>query len=277
MVNEYNTYILETLFTFLPWANFIIPMMLVLTYILNKSLRALGRSVEVLFILILGGLILTLFIPIEYVEIANIFPIMEQGFSPILTAAFYCNFSVGDFFVHIMLLGRFKLEKNSHLKIFNYAFYANILIFIFYIVFFAVFGITSTNQSLAIGDLPLFAAFHASVGRIGWITINLWSITSIFQAGMLLSLSLKCFNYCFSSKHKYFGVTIIVLIVFSILQIIHSNTPVAINIATHPVFVSIYAAVQVGIVVIMYIAGTFVRKKNKGSSYVEFNKKIFTE
>lgn len=277
IINEYHTYLLETLFTFLPWPFYIIPLILLLAYIVNKSLRSMGRSVEVLIILILTGLILTLFIPIEYVEISNIFPVLEDGFGPIFTAAFYCSFSVGDFFVFVVLLGKFKVEKNSHIKLFNYALFANVLILVFYVIFFAVFGITATNQSLAIGDLPLFASFPSSVGRIDWITINLWSITAIFQAGVFLSFGLECFNTCFSVKGKYVGVVVIMILVLGALQATYSNIPVIVDIVTHPVFASINFATQAGIASLMVLATLLALKKNKRSNYVRYHQKIYTE
>ncbi len=272
VIKTYDNYLLEVLFSHLPVLYYIIPLLLLLAFIMGKSLRALGRSVEIFIILIVVGLVFTLLIPSSNVEFINLLPILENGFGPVMSSGFYCSFSVGDFFILFMLLGNFKLEKKAYKKIFNYALFADILVMLFYIVFYAVFGVLAINESLAIADLPLFISFPSSVGRIDWITINLWTITLIFQSGFLLSCTLKCFNYTFNLKGKAVGIGCVLTMVYLLGYVIIPNLSSVIELTTHPIFASVIVSLQMIFPIIFLIAGGFKKEKND-----KFAKKVFSK
>jgi len=272
LIKEAHKYILDELYNYFSWELFIIPLLLVLAFIMSRSLRSLGRSIEIFFIFILIGILLTVFIPAQYIDIFYILPIMDSGLDSIFKASFYCSFSIGDYLVLLMLLGNFQLQKNSHKIIFSYSVFACLVVISFYIIFYSVFGVFATNQVIAIGDLPLFASFSSSVGRLDWITINLWIIALVFQMGVLLSFSLKAFNKCFSLETKTFGIIFILSIVLFAMYYLYLNLSQAIALVTTPQFNTVNIIVQFIYPLSILISTIFERRKN-----VKFNKKIFSK
>ena len=85
---------------------------------------------------------------------------------------------------------------------------------IFYIIFVAMFGDISVNQGLAISDMPLHSNITSAISRLDWIIIIIWSITLIFQAGALFSMSCACLTESFKFKNKYIPAVAIIVSIF---------------------------------------------------------------
>ena len=136
-------------------------------------------------------------------DFSNLLPIFSKGSLGIPESLLYCNFSFGDYFVLLMLMGRVDLKTKSRKKILWYATITNFLVVLFYIIFVAMFGDISVNQGLAISDMPLHSNITSAISRLDWIIIIIWSITLIFQAGALFSMSCACLTESFKFKNKY--------------------------------------------------------------------------
>lgn len=272
LLKELHHYLLNTLFNNLNFLYFLIPIILVASFIMSKSLRALGRSAEIFFPLVLFTLVFTLIIPYGYVDIANLLPFMENGVHPILDASMHCSFSTGDFFIFFIIMGNVKLEKNSYKKIFNYALSATIFVVVFYIVFFAVYGDLGYLSIVAVGDLPFFSSFPSSVGRVDWITINLWMIAVIFQTGVFLHCGVTCFNQTFNFKHKTSGLVIIISLMVGFLFAYYLNLTILIEQITSYWFSVINILLQTGL--FLSIFAGFIFQKKRGPFDVQ---KVFSK
>ncbi len=214
IVKETHNYFNETLFENISWWFFVIPMLLLIFFIIIKDLKTISRSVEFFFWLIAAGIVLTILVPIKTVDFSNLLPIFSKGSLGIPESLLYCNFSFGDYFVLLMLMGRVDLKTKSRKKILWYATITNFLVVLFYIIFVAMFGDISVNQGLAISDMPLHSNITSAISRLDWIIIIIWSITLIFQAGALFSMSCACLTESFKFKNKYIPAVAIIVSIF---------------------------------------------------------------
>lgn len=264
IIKEHHNYILEVLFTFMPWQAFVVPMLALMVFIMNRSLRAIGRASEIVLPVVLIGVFFTCAISIEYFEVSNLFPVLEYGLKPVLTSAFYSNFTTGDFLLLLMLLGRFKEERGAYKKILNYGLFATGIVIVFYIIFFGVFGNTVVKQSLAISDLPLFATFPKHIGRLDWITINIWTIILMFQTGVVLTFALHAFNKTFGLKRKTTGIAVIIAIIFVGSYVLFLNLADAIEIVTSAKFNIAIVVFEITAILILVLSSFKTKKVRYG-------------
>jgi hypothetical protein len=197
---------------------------------------------------------------------------MENGFIPVLEGAGRGTFVSGDTIVLFLLLGSFRMEKNSYRTIFAYIVISAVLIFTFYVFFFAVFGNLGFGYVLAVGEMPLFASFPSTVGRIDWITINLWTIAELFQIGVLSSFSKFSFDKSFGIKNEKSGIYVVAAIMAVYVLVSNLNLSSLTDVVTSYTFNVVQIVFLLSLPVSLLIA-IILKKENR----VEFNKKIFTK
>lgn len=273
LIMETQNYLVETLFTNLEWHIFLIPLLLLMAFIMSKSLHALGRSAEVLFYAIVVVLLITLVIPIQFMDLSNLLPFMDNGFKSVMKGGFYGSFSTGDYVVFLMLMGKFKQEKNANKTIARYAIAGVLTVTAFYVVMFSVFGSLGVNQTLAISDLPLYVSFPTRVGRLDWITINLWTVCLIFQTGVALTFGLYAFSKTFTIKSKGVGIGIIMSLITVITYLLYLNLPLAVEIVAHPVFCTFHLTYITAIPILAITTQVKFKKRRR----YEKTKKIMAE
>ncbi len=272
LVKEFHHYLLNTLFSELQFLYFVVPLLVFVTYFMSRSLRAIGRSAEIFYPIVLFALSVTIVLPYKYLDVTNILPIMGNGLNPVLTAAMRTSFSTGDYFVFILMMGNIKIEKNTYSKLFRYVLFGAGIVFVFYIIFSILYGDLSFGSIMAVGDIPLFASFPSTVGRIDWITINLWTIVALFQAGVLLSFASQCFVQTFQLKKKWISISTINAIMLVLLYLFFLNLTIAIEIVTSNLFGQITILFQALIPVLLFV-GTVIKKENGVAIY----KEVFTK
>lgn len=107
-MKEIQNFLIQLLFEHISWWKFALPIIALLIYILNKSFRTFARSVQFFYMFIFVGATITLILPIQEVRFFNLFPIMGEGFLPIIKGSFHTCFHFIDFFVLLILMGRVK-------------------------------------------------------------------------------------------------------------------------------------------------------------------------
>lgn len=264
-IKEFHYFLVNTLFSDLPFYFFVFPLIVMCVFLMNSSLRSLGRSSELFFPLVLIALIITLIIPNNYLSFANLLPILDNGIGHVLEACFRGSFSAGDFIIFIFLMGNIEYTKNSYKKIFRWAVASSFMVILFYTIFIAIFGNISVGSIMAIGEIPLFASFPSAVGRVDWVTINLWTIAALFQIGVLLNFALFSFNYVFNAKNKKLGITIISFILITIIYFVYLDLANVVQIITSSDFNKVNVIFQISLPVVAFISFLISEKKLKKS------------
>jgi len=267
MMSEHQNYLGETLFTYLSWPFYFVPLMGLLIYFMTRKLRGIARCSQIVYPLVIVALIVTFAIPMQDMDFSSLLPFFDSGIGNSLNGATFCIFSAGDFFILFMLMGRVQFEGNTTRKLFNYALFASIIVVLFYMAFFSVFRMGVVNQTDAIGDLPFFASLPSTIGRIDWITISLWTIGIVTQMGLLSNFIVQCLMFVFGSKKKALSITIVVSALAIEGIFMHTIMSQAVKVIVSPVFVTIIISYQA----IMFLMFIVAAARSKGGSN-EFSK-----
>lgn len=207
-----HNYMLELLFDQIDNFTFIIPILAFLCFVMFKDSRSLARTVEMFFYVVLAGIIFALFVSLSRMDIVNLFPVLDNGISPLFDGISRVSIAFGDYMVLLVLMGDYKKEKETFLKVVKYALFAIVLIIVFYVLFIGIFGDIASSEALAISDMSLNSTSPVTIGRLDWISIMLWLVSLILRIAILIFCANKCLVSCFKFKSAYPSMFIISLV-----------------------------------------------------------------
>ena len=273
ILKQAHNYFLEVLFDDINWLYFIAPLLTLLGYIAYKNLRTIARSVEIFFLIILIGISLSMFLSLDRIDIANLFPLLPDSPVPILHSIARCSFSFGDFLLLTIFMGKIELGKKSIKKIYFYIIGAIMFVVQFYLLFIAIFGDTAISQNLALSELSLSSTRPATIGRLDWMTIIIWTITLILQAGILLYCCKICLEIVFHFKNSYTALTIIELLLLLTIVVLYLSLEQTLRLVTSIPFVIFTILMQVCLpAIILPLAYYLAKKRNKLEKIREYSK-----
>lgn len=253
-IKELQNYFVQLLFEDVQWFLFVIPLLALLIYIMSKSLRTFGRSVEFFYYVIVVGALLTIVLPINEIRTYNLLPFLPDGLSPILKGSFLTSFQYGDFLVLLICMGKFKYNQKTSKTIIKFTLFTDLILVAFFVVFVAFFGNTVVNQGLAISDIPLYSNMAYNNGRLEWLSIIIWTIVLIMQTGLMLKCASECVGYITNIKNNIIVAFIVSAIDFIILLVLYLNFALAIKIVISTPFAVSVLALQVVIIAMLLIA-----------------------
>lgn len=264
ILKQAHNYFLEVLFDDINWVYFIAPLLTLLGYIAYKNVRTIARTVEMFFLLILIGISLSMLLSLDRIDIANLFPIMPNNSIEVLHSIARCSFSFGDFLLLTIFMGKIDFGKKSMKKIYIYIIGAIFFVVQFYLLFVAIFGDTAISQNLALSELSLSSTRPATIGRLDWMTIIIWTITLILQAGILLYCGKICLEIVFHFKNSYTAITVIEILLLLVIVILYLSLEQTLRVVTSIPFIVFVIMMQVIIPgVILPLAYYLAKKKNK--------------
>lgn len=269
ILKETHNFFLSNLFDEINWFFFIFPFLLLISYMMYKTIRTIGRTVEIFYVLIAIGLILGLIIPLTNFKLDNILPFLNNGLNPVFSGVFKGNFSYGDYLTIIMLLGKFKVTEKTSSKIFKYWSLTTILVIVFYLTYAGVFNVMGLTQNPAISKLPLNASFPATVSRLDWVTIIIWTILLIFQTGVYMIFCLESFINFTSVTNKSVGIFIVITLLFVSALALYLNLELSVKIVTSNVFAIITILMQVSIPLLLLLSEMIKKRRCNNNDLIK--------
>lgn len=260
---ELHDYYIATLFEELNPAFFILVVGLLLLFMFNKSFRTIGRLLEVVFWPMAIGILFTLIFPMSDIDFTNLLPFMQDGFYPIWNGLVHTSFAFGDYMILLILMGHIQFRKNSTKKILIYM--SSILNFIinFYIIFVGSFGDTAVNQTLALGELPLHNPYPATIGKLEWLTIIIWTAILIIQSILLGKCCCKCFACIFGNKTSKIPSIVTTILITVTLIVTYLRLDNILTIYIGDVFPPVVSSFQLFLVILLVFCYFIHKKKNK--------------
>lgn len=241
-IKELQNYFVQLLFEEIGWEYFVLPLIALLIFMMNKSFRTFARSVEFFYYFIVIGAVLSVALPLKDIKFFNLLPILPDGITPIVRGSFLTTFQFGDYLVLFLLMGRVKYSNKTEKTIFGFVIFTDLIIILFFIIFSALFGETVVNQLLAVSDVPLYSNMAYNNGRLEWISIIIWTIVLIFQSGIMLLCSLETMQYVTTIKNRFILSLIVSAVIFVLLLLFYLDFADALVIITSVAFsVSIFA------------------------------------
>ena len=262
VLQELHDYFIATLFEELNPIFFIIVLGLLILYATAKNFRSAGRLIELIFWPTFIGLIFTLLFPLEDMQIEKLLPLFTQGPYPMYKALQRTTFAFGDYMILLPLMGNVSLNQKSKKKILIYAFSTFNFVLNFFIIFAGSFGRFSVNQTLALGQLPLHNSTPATIGKLEWLTIIIWTVILLTDAIIIASASRSCFDTIFNVNGKKWTGYVLTAVIILIVSVTYMRLETIIQIATTPTFSTIAGGVQIAMILILIIANFISSKKS---------------
>lgn len=225
-IKSTHNYMLELLFDQFNSFTFIIPLLVFLGFIMFKDIKSLARTIEFFFYIVVGAIFFAIFVSITRMDFINLFPILDNGITPLFDGISRVGVAFGDYIVLLVLMGDYKKDKQTYNSVIRYAIFAIISVIVFYVLFIGIFGGIASSEALAISDMSLNSTSPVTIGRLDWISIMLWLISLILRISILIFCANKCLVLCFEFKNKYSSIYIILLIlgVFNLILNITIDT-----------------------------------------------------
>lgn len=267
---ELHDYFIVTLFEEINPVFFLITLALLLLYLFNKDLRNLGRVLQVVFWPMAIGLAFTLIYPVQDMELTNLLPLFQDGFYPIYRGISHTTFAFGDHIILLMLMGHIKYEKNTTKKLIFYIVNALLFILNFYVIFVGAFGETAVNQTLALGELPLHNPYPATIGRLEWLTIIIWSAILLIQGAMLGNFCCKCIKCVFNVSDIKIPAIATTLIISGSLVASYLQLSDVLKLVTSIPFVTISGSFHTLLVIILLASFAIEKRRVKTPSKTNF-------
>jgi len=277
VLQELHDYFIATLFEELNPIFFIIVLGLLILYVTTKNFRTVGRLIELIFWPTFIGLLFTLLFPLEDMQIEKLLPLFTQGPYPMYQALQRTTFAFGDYMILLPIMGKVSLNQKSKKKILMYAFGTFNFVLNFFIIFAGSFGRFSVNQTLALGQLPLHNTTPATIGKLEWLTIIIWTVILLTDAIIIAISARACFDTIFNVSDKKWTGYVLTGVIVVIISATYMQLEKIIKIATSPVFSSIAGGIQIVFLIILIIANVILKKKTsppQQQSKIQQSKKL---
>ncbi|MGN0961235.1 MAG: GerAB/ArcD/ProY family transporter [Christensenellales bacterium] len=275
VLQELHDYFIATLFEELNPIFFIVVLGLIIFYSTTKNFRTIGRLIQLIFWPLVVAIVFSLLFPIGDLQIEKLFPIFEEGFYPIFQGLSRTTFAFGDFIILLPMMGYITYNKKSKKQIILYATATFMFIFNFFVIFVGSFGDFATSQTLALSELPLHNTTPATIGKLEWLTITIWTVILLIDAIILSIACRTTFDNIFNTFGKKSGAIVISTSITIVLAMTYLQLEGVVEFAVSTVFASIAGIIQVLMIILLALASIIKSCKNKhnNSSSDNLNKK----
>lgn len=263
VIQELHDYFIATLFEELNPILFIVVISLLLFFCSTKNFRTIGRVAQMIFWPTLIGVTFTLIFPIEDIQVEKLLPILEQGPHLIYKSIARTTFAFGDFMILLPLMGQVALHRKSKKQILIYMFSTINFILNFFVVFVGSFGKYAMSQTLALGELPLHNSTPATIGKLEWLTIIVWTIILLVDIIILVIACREVFDNIFTTCGKKRSSIIISSAITIIAALTYLRLETIIEIAITPAFSSISGGIQLLLVILLVVCNARLNSKQK--------------
>lgn len=224
LFHETFMYFFESLYVDLKWRFVIFPSGIFAVYMSSRNLRNFGRTIEIFCYVVLGCILIAWFDGVPNVTFLNIIPKFDFAstdyFFPLVNSSIW----FGDFLLLFFILGNIKVEKKISKEIIKGWVYGVVITLVTVVIFYGVFGITSSLRRMALIDLTQYAPKLSKTGNFIWLVNIIWPIILFYQLAIQTYFTTQAYSYCFNAKHNYrfmlscivVVATIVVLILFDL-------------------------------------------------------------
>jgi len=182
---------------------FMIPLVLFGALFCLLPARAIFRSSEIFWLVILIAVVLSIIPALPQASMREITPILSGGGA--LRRVFMTTFRNLIFFESAAFLlvfsGDIKVEKNFRKKFMTVAVASGVVFVIFVVVFTAIFGALAPYKSVAVLNLSNYSNFLVQGGQLDWILVCVLLLALLIRFGATFYCAFACMRYLFNIKH----------------------------------------------------------------------------
>lgn len=189
LYQETYSLFLQLLYEDLPILVYVMTAFFVTGYFAIRGIRVIGRTLEILWVFILIGVVTCAITALSNLDFKYILPFFEDGFTQTLDGVKNSIFYYGNGIILLCFMGRVDFNKKFHLKLWLSTLAGTVLVLGLSLLFFVIYGPTVVYIEFTISDLPQYSYIVSDLGRLNWLsvvvcTIALFLVSCIFLYGL---------------------------------------------------------------------------------------------
>ena len=202
LVKGLEFFVTENLYNKLDWVVFCLPLIALVSFLIYKGLRNIGRVFEMFFIAIIVGCLYIGLKAISSVDLLSFLPMFKDGALPVFQAGYTHLSWYGSATFLLMLFGKVDFSMGKKSSLFKYVIYSILLVNFLYFVFYGLFDITAPIHNFCISDISQFYSGIQSTDEISWLVVSLWVVAQTVQLAMYCYCLMLTIMYVFNIKQK---------------------------------------------------------------------------
>jgi len=234
VMNETFAFFLNTLYDELNALVYIVPSVIIFFFAYIKGLKCIGRTIELIWIFIIIGLLLTILLATPNVDITNLLPLFDVPLENSLQNLQENIFWFGDFFIFLIFFGKIDYNKKYTKKMVIAMFCVLAIIVLFLGVYFCLFPYSTGVQHFAVSDITQFSPRLSNFGRIDWLTSFVWTLASLMQAIIYFYCTCETLKYILGTSNKVVicSISLVILLIFATM--LGGNLTITLSLAQSP-------------------------------------------
>ena len=178
----------------------------VINHAVCVGLRSLSRSIELLFGVVVGGVILCLFFSLfTNMSMPTFFVSSGKDF---LLSVYKNAFSFGDYLLLFILIDKIKINKNEEKKIYAFSLFGILLVVLLFLIFYSKYNVTAFMHNSALADILTFSVQFNAIGRLDILAMVLIMTITLFQLEIFAYCFCDVFSNIFTKFNKNYAVVI---------------------------------------------------------------------
>ncbi|MBO5286314.1 MAG: GerAB/ArcD/ProY family transporter [Clostridia bacterium] len=178
-----------------------VPFFILSVYFCTKKYSVLGRLSDLLWIMTVLGVSLILFLSIANADFGAIMPIFNNGLN-IFKGSYFITPWFTDASYLLFMIGFFKHEEKTTLKL-SLAFLAHgIIILLFSIVFYCSFTFVAKREFFPLSEIAKYSGVINAIGRFDYIAILIILISNTVSVALPLYFATKTLSMIIPIKNN---------------------------------------------------------------------------
>jgi hypothetical protein len=242
----------QALYEELDFITFAIPMLILGIFFCYTKTRAVFRSGELTYFLIIIALGLALLPSLDKIDAAEILPVLDAGFGPVAGGVYNNLVYFECSAVMLMFMGDVQIKKNFTRNFMITASLCALVFVLFVALYSTIFGPLTEARQLAIVNITQVSSYISQNGRLEWLMVCVWLVMLLMRFGVTFYCCFAAIRYITAgskvSKWQPAGIAFPLAVVF---YIIHAVLVVSITdlsnfiTALRPATAAFYIAVPV--------------------------------
>lgn len=184
-LDEIYTFFKESLYDYFSPLLFGIAMFFVIGYLSFKGARTIGRTLEILFPVILLGLAVTFVSNLEFLSFTTQLPYFTSGAGPMLDSTLKNIFYFGNSLPLLFFVGKVEINDKFVPKVVTAYSLLALFVIVFCFIFYDIMGYSTILALFALSDYSQYTPYILELQRLNWLSIII-NITKLFCSTSIL-------------------------------------------------------------------------------------------
>lgn len=208
-------FVVENLYTEFDWFVFVLPLMILASFMVYKGIRNIARVSEMVCWAIVIGLIYIALKALSGIDILSYLPFFKDGFKPLVDSAWIHLSWFGSATFMFMLFGFVDFREEKKSKMIKYIIFAILIVELLYFVFYGLFEVTSPTHNYCISDISQFSSTYSAIDELSWLVVSMWIVAQAVQLALYSYCLAQAIKFLFDIKGNTLPIIIVVLYIFA--------------------------------------------------------------